>query len=78
MTKHGPITSGYSTLFRGGETHLAGGLANILPSSLLMYRISIKLSRKSGMNSNLRLGLFFFAVRAPACDEEAYGGWGCV
>lgn len=30
LTQNGPITLGYSTMFRGAETHLAGGLANIL------------------------------------------------
>lgn len=29
MTKHGPVTPGQSAMFSGGETHLAGGLANI-------------------------------------------------
>lgn len=57
MTKHGPITPGYSTMF-SGETHLAGGLANILLSSLLVYRVSIKWSSKSGLNSNLWLLLY--------------------
>lgn len=57
MTKHGPITPRYSTMF-SGETHLAAGLANILLSSLLLYRVSIKWSSKSGLNSNLWLFLY--------------------
>lgn len=74
MTKHGPVTPGYSTMF-SGETHLAGGLANILLYSPLLYRVSIKRSSKSGLDSNLWLFLHrpLYLIRGGVGG----GGSGC-
>lgn len=52
------VTPGYSTMFSGGS-HLAGGLANILLHSPLLYRVSVKSSGKSAPGiQNLCLLLF--------------------